>query len=83
MGKGYLAGRDWEGRRGNATVPLREGGAHTTLGGGLYAIMPWRRGGGHSCAVQPVVPARCGLGGGVHSGLPLMSLGSLLSMQGR
>lgn len=80
MGKGYLAGRDWEGRQGNATVPLREGGAHTTLGGGLYAITPWRRGGGHSCAEQPMVP---GLGGGVHAGLSVMSPSALLSLQGR
>lgn len=46
------------GRQGNATEPPREGGAHTTLGGGLYAVRPWGKGGGHSCVLQPVVPAR-------------------------
>lgn len=45
-------------KEGNAAVPPREGGAHTTLSGGLYARMPQRRGGDHGCGIQPVVPAR-------------------------
>lgn len=65
------------GAQGNAKVPGREGG-------GLYAIEPWRRGGGHSgttCSASKVRPRWWG--GGVHSGLPLMSLRAALTAQGR
>lgn len=58
-GWGRASQQGGKARRGNATEPLRGGGAHTTLGDGLYAIMPrGRGGGGHSCAVQPGVPVR-------------------------
>lgn len=49
-GEGLSSREGLGGKAGNAAVPRREGGAHTTLGGGLYARMPQRTGGGHGCS---------------------------------